>query len=201
MKQPKLAKIFEIVASNLSAEKIPFAVIGALALGIYGLPRYTSDIDLLTEGLFWDRIQTIMNRLGYTCFQKTDMFAQFDSEMGVLGRIDLMFVATQDGKDMLNRRSDIQDDIWGRVPVLQPTDYIILKLMAIANNPDRAGGDEADIAGLLKCFREDVLPENFDPLNQDRVIRFAEKFKQKKRILKLLKDSDTTKPETDGFSL
>jgi len=201
MKTPKLTKILEIITANLLDENIPFAAIGAIALGIYGLPRYTSDIDLLTEGRFSDRIHEIMNRLGYTCFQKTGMFAQFDSEMGVLGRIDLMFVGTQDGKDMLNRCSYIRDEIWGRVPVVQPTDYIILKLMAIANNPDRTGGDERDIVALLECCREDVLPNNFEPLQQDRLIRFAEKFKQKHLIQQLLENTYHVKSQTDDFSL
>ena len=201
MEKPKLTRIFEIIASNLSDEQIPFAVIGALALGIYGLPRYTADIDLLTEDRFRDNIQTIMNRLGYTCFQKTDAFAQFDSEMGVLGRIDFMFLSTQEGKDLLGRRCYVHDDIWGYVPVVQPTDYIILKLMAIANNPGRTGVDEADIANLLKFFREEMLSENFEPLDQDRIILFADKLEQRKRILKLLKNSNSINPETNGFSL
>ena len=129
------------------------------------------------------------------------MFAQFDSEMGVLGRIDFMFVSTQDGIDMLNRCIYIQDDLWGRIPVVQPTDYIILKLMAIANNPDRSGGDEADIVVLLRCCREDMLSDDFEPLQKDRLIQFAEKFKQKKRIQELLENADRAKTQTAGFSL
>lgn len=201
MEKPKLTQIFERIASNLSDEEIPFAAIGAVALGIYGLPRYTADIDLLTENRFWDKIQTKMNQLGYTCFQKTDMFAQFDSEMGMLGRIDFMFVSTQDGRDLLNRRCSIQDDIYGHIQVVQPTDYIVLKLMAIANNPDRASGDEADIANILKSFREDMMSDNFEPLDQDRIIRFADKFDQRKRILMLLKNSGIENSEINGFSL
>lgn len=71
-------------------EQIPYSLIGALALSLYGLPRFTADIDLLTKGRFWPQISPIMKKLGYTCYQKTASFAQFDSEMGVLGKIDFM---------------------------------------------------------------------------------------------------------------
>ena len=67
-----------------------------MALGVYGLPRYTSDIDLLTEAVYWPKIASLMERLEYECYQKTDFFAQFDSEMGIYGKVDFMFVTTQD---------------------------------------------------------------------------------------------------------
>lgn len=198
---PKLAKILEIIASNLSDENIPFAAIGALALGIYGLPRHTSDIDLMVEGRFSDRINKVMRRLGYTCFQETEMFAQYDSELGMLGRIDFMFVSTQDGKEMLSGCIHIRDDLWGQVPVVQPTDYIALKLMSIANNPDRTGSDEADIVALLKGCREDMLPDAFEPLQEDRLNRLSEKFEQKQLIQKLLENVYRKDHHPDRFSL
>ncbi len=201
MEHPKLLSIVKTVSSHLTAEAIPFAAIGAIALGIYGLPRYTADIDLLSESRFADKIRKIMKRLEYTCYQKTEMFVQFDSENGELGRVDFLLVETHDGKELLNRRNEVQDKIWGQVPVIQPSDYIILKLMAIANNPDRAGSDEADIVRLLQCFREDIISENFEQLDRERIIRFADRFNQKKRMLTLFGKMENVSPETNRFSI
>ena len=91
--------MLSIISNNLSEKQIPFCLIGAMALGIYGLPRYTSDIDLLTEENSWPKIASLMERLGYECYQKTDVFAQFDSELGIYGKVDFMFVSTKDGSE------------------------------------------------------------------------------------------------------
>ena len=165
-------------------EQIPCSLNGALALGLYGLPRFTADIDLLVEGRFWSRISLIMEKLGYTCYQKTDSFAQFDSEMGVLGKIDFMFVNTPEGKDILKRSIITGDELIGTYPVIQPTDYIILKLMAIANNPGRSQKDEGDILAVMNLYKNRLIPENFEPLDMDRVYLFAEKFSQKDKAQK-----------------
>ncbi len=50
MSSKKLTNILKIITDNLMQEQIPYSLIGSLALGLYGLPRFTADIDLLTEG-------------------------------------------------------------------------------------------------------------------------------------------------------
>jgi len=181
MSSKKLTNILKIITDNLMQEQIPCSLIGALALGLYGLPRFTADIDLLVEGRFWSRISLIMEKLGYTCYQKTDSFAQFDSEMGVLGKIDFMFVNTPEGKDILKRSIITGDELIGTYPVIQPTDYIILKLMVIANNPDRSQKDEGDILAIMNLYKNRLISEDFEPLDMDRVYLFAEKFGQKEK--------------------
>ncbi len=148
MEAKKLTNMLSIISENLSQEQIPFSLTGAMALGAYGLPRYTSDIDLMTEAVCWPKIAPIMERSGYECYQKTDFFAQFDPEMGIYGKVDFMFVTTQEGSEIINRSVSIEDEIFGKIPVIQPSDYVILKLMAIANNPDRITQDEADLSRL-----------------------------------------------------
>ncbi len=183
----KLTNILEIISENLARKNIPFAVIGAMALGAYGLPRYTADVDLLAEGRYQHQILPIMERLGYTCGQKADTFAQFDSEMGVFGYIDFMFVRTESGKEMLRRCVPLRDELAGTChPVIQPTDYIVLKLMAMANNPDRRLRDEADILEVLRLCSNSLIPEAFEPLNADRIRGFADRFRQRERIEKHL---------------
>jgi len=181
VRSKKLTNILKIITDNLIQEHIPYSLIGALTLSLYGLPRFTADIDILTEARFWPRLSPIMKKLGYTCYQKTKSFAQFDSDMGVLGKIDFMFVSTPEGEDMLKKSILADDELIGTYHVIQPTDYIILKLMAIANNPGRSQKDEGDILAVMNLYKNRLIPENFEPLDMDRVYLFAEKFSQKEK--------------------
>ena len=186
MVSQKLPRVLKIVADNLAENDIPYALIGAFAMSLYGLPKFTADIDLLTEGRFRRLISSMMVRLGYTRFQMTKSFAQFDSELGVLGKIDFMFVNTTDGQDILKRRIIVEDELLGDHPVIQPTDFIILKLMAIANNPKRISKDEGDILDVLKVNEEGLIHEAFGALDWKRIYLFAERFGQLERIESLL---------------
>lgn len=197
----KLNKVLEILARNLTQNKIPFAVIGAIALGLYGLTRFTSDIDLIAEGRLWPEIDSIMERLGYSCYQKTDAFAQFESELGAMGYIDFMFVNTPDGLHILNRRIVVEDELLGKIPVVQPTDYIILKMMAIANNPDRSIKDEADLSAFIQLYQNRLIPDYFEPLDRAKIYLFADRFGQRKLIEKYLNQTSIDKNEDGPFEL
>ena len=201
MTSQKLPNILKIVTDNLTKDQVPYSLIGALALGLYGLPRFTADIDLLTEGRFWSLISGTMERLGYTCYQKTKSFAQFDSELGVLGRIDFMFVNTQEGRDILKRSVLVNNELMGNHPVIQPTDYITLKLMAIANNPDRCSKDEGDILTVFKLYKKGVMPDNFTALEIDRIYPFAERFGLRKKLQEYFDRIFHASDDTGSFEL
>ena len=168
--------MLSIISNNLSKKQIPFCLIGAMALGIYGLPRYTSDIDLLTKDNCWPKISPLMERLGYECYQKTDTFAQFDSELGIYGKVDFMFVSTKDGREIINRSISVKNELFGAIPVIQPSDYVILKLMAIANNPDRSMKDKSDLSGFFDLYKKNLFSKSFDNLDIDRIMNFADRF-------------------------
>ena len=191
MESKKLTNMLSIISENLSQEQIQICLIGAMALGVYGLPRYTSDIDLLTEAVYWPKIALLMPQLGYECYQKTDFFAQFDSEMGIYGKVDFMFVTTQDGRDIISRSVSIEDEIFGKIPVIQPSDYVILKLMAIANNPDRTIQDEADLSRLFDVLRNNLSPKDFDVLDVDRILLFADRFSLRGLMERYLSDNNS----------
>lgn len=201
MPTEKLTKVLEIISQNLTQNKIPFAVVGAIALGLYGFPRFTSDIDLITEGRLWPELDSIMEKLGYSCYQKTDVFAQFESELGAMGYIDFMFVNTPDGLDILNRSVLVEDELLGKVPVVQPTDYIILKMMAIANNPDRSIKDKADISTFITLYRNRLLPDYFESLDMSRISLFADRFGQTKLIDKYFDQVSSDDNEDGPFTL
>ena len=193
-----LSTLLNQVTDRLTHERVPYALIGAMALGRYGLPRFTADIDLLTEGRHWSKISKIMTDLGFACFQKAPSFVQFDSKKERFGNIDFLFVDTPDGVNILTSSVGVDDDILGGHPVVQPTDYLVLKLMAIANNPDRLARDEADILAVLKLADRNLIPEAFQPLDLARLRSFAERFGQTERLKGYLRSVRRKKPNTSG---
>lgn len=188
--KPKIRSVLGVVSRRLTEHDVAYALIGAMALGVYGLPRYTSDIDLLADGDDWQKISTVMESLGYECFQKTRGFAQFDSPLGVYGKIDFMLVGTEDGRRIMGRCIWVDDRLLGNQPVVEPTDYIVLKLMALANNPERGAQDEADIATIIRAYQKETVPEIFGPLNSERLYYYAERFRRVDTIRKYLASID-----------
>jgi len=182
MASQKLVQTLEIVTNEFREKQIPYSLIGALALGLYGAPRFTADIDILSEHSYCDLISSVMENLGYTCYQKTKLFAQFDSEKGTFGRIDFIFVRTPEGKDIIKHSAMVDDEILSNHPVIQPVDYIGLKLMAIANNPTRSLKDDSDILQLLQVAEKGLLPPEFESPDRDRIYYYADRFGQRVRI-------------------
>ena len=88
MTSPKLKNILGILCRKLSDGSVPHALMGALALALYGLPRYTADIDMLSAHPHRKVIKQIMTEMDFACFRETEIFAQFDSELGVYGKTD-----------------------------------------------------------------------------------------------------------------
>ncbi len=201
MTESKLSKMVSILTGRFKERQISFAVIGAMALAAYGVPRFTADIDLLSEIANRALMHSILTEAGFTCFQETEAFAQFDSEMGVYGKVDLMFAITPAGKAILERRIRVSDDLLGSYPVIQPSDYIVLKLMAIANDSSRQVRDEADIVALLKHIRRKDLSDLFEPIQRDRILEFARQFGLEKRMRRFLQDYLDKAPEKNFFVL
>ena len=186
MEKNKLTSMISILSQVFAENHIPVCLIGAFALGFFGLPRHTVDIDFMADSIHWNRILEIMARSGYVCFQKTRSFAQFDSDYDIFGKVDVMLVDTEEGRAMLNRSVWIDAELIGKIRVIQPSDYIVLKLLAIANNKERRLKDESDIAEFFKTVSEFGLSDRFEGLDFRRIRFFAEKFGQDGLIKKYI---------------
>lgn len=197
----KLREILSTLTLHLDESKIPFAAMGAIALGTYGLPRFTADIDLLTDNSRRVAVLKILDEMGFSCFLETEAFAQLDSELGRYGKVDLLFVDTPAGKDILDRRVRVTDDLLGEIPVVQPSDYIILKLMAAANDPSRQARDEGDVASLLKHIRGENLSDLFEPVQRERILEYARRFGLEKRMKQIFLENLDTETRKDRFML
>ena len=195
MTTPKLKQVLSILCDHLSEKRVPHAIIGAMALSLYGMPRFTADIDILSDAQHRKVVLELMKNLDYRCFQDAGNFAQFDSAFGVYGKVDFMFVNADDGRAILERFVDIKDEVIGKVPVVQPTDYAVLKLLAMANSPDQKTRDMADLEILFRSVAAGFLDPSFQPIDIDLLQKFANRFHVSEQLSTLvtLLDSEKTR--------
>ena len=177
MPTTRLRHELSTIGEQLSKAGVPHAMIGAMALAFYGIPRYTADIDLLSDELHRENLLIAMTHMGYECYHHTDLFMQFDRTGGAPGRVDFLLVSTDEGRDILNRSVTLNDELIGRVPVVQPTDYAVLKLMAMANNEERTVHDTADLDQLIKADALGLINDHFAPLDFMHIEKYARRFR------------------------
>ena len=66
---PKIPSILGSVSRQLNAHHVPYALIGAMAMSLYGFSRYTADIDLISDAACWTAISQSMATLGFECLK------------------------------------------------------------------------------------------------------------------------------------
>ena len=132
---------------------VPHALIGGLAVGLYGHPRATKDVDFLVADQAFERVAPIL------------VFRTELKDMARVGVID--FMPLPPDQPALAAFLRIHNDL--EIPVISPEGLIVLKLLA-----DRPQ-DRADIKALLQVGIDEATIADF--LNRHApglVARFAE---------------------------
>ncbi len=145
--------VLEKLLTAFRKQNVRYALIGGLALGVWGVPRGTVDIDFLVHHDDAGKIDAIMQGLGYECKYRTDNVSQYVSRLQVFGEVDFLHAFRTLSLGMLDRAEDRK--IFGEsisVPVLKIEDLIGFKVQAIANNENRRAQDMADIEALLLIY-------------------------------------------------
>lgn len=148
---------FKAVTQNLlsafETDGIRYALIGGFAMGAWGVPRSTVDIDFLIHRSDLQKVHRILTKMGYTCRYQTENVSQFVSSLEVFGEIDILHAFREISLGMLQRAEDrkIFKETMS-IKVLKVEDLIGLKVQAIANDPSRELIDLADIESLLETY-------------------------------------------------
>jgi len=152
---------FKLVFSKLlvafTDQDVRYALIGGFALGAWGVPRGTVDIDFLVHHGDMEKVDTIMGELGYECRYRTENVSQYVSPLQIFGEIDFLHAFRTLSLRMLDRAEDRK--MFGgslSVRVLKIEDLIGFKVQAIANNEARKGMDMADIEALIAFHIADI---------------------------------------------
>ncbi len=165
--------VLERIIQRFNNLDINYALIGGLALGAHGIPRGTVDIDFLVEREDMEKVDVIMNELGYECRYRTENVSQYVSPLRVFGEVDFLHAFRVASIEML-RRAETRKVFNGTmsIKVLRVEDLIGLKLQAIANDESRMSSDLTDIESLLSAHRDiewGLIEEYFSLFGFDKI--------------------------------
>ena len=165
------------IQAALREAGIEHALIGGLALAAHGGGRATVDVDFLAEGERAEDIDRILRGRGYSCLQRNEWVGNYASDSPARGRVDFLFAHRAYGRSML-KRATVHEALGLRVPVVDASDLVGLKVQSSSNDPLRRHRDLADIVWLL---------QNAD-LELDRVRDYFRVFDREKELDALLAD-------------
>ena len=142
--------VLEKLLAAFEEHGVRYALMGGLALGAWGVPRGTVDIDFLVLKDDLEKIDTIMRSLGYELRYRSENVSQFLSPVKIFGEVDYLHAFRSPSLGML-KRAQVRK-LFGEfldVRFLKIEDVIGMKVQAIANNENRKAVDMADIEALL----------------------------------------------------
>lgn len=145
--------VFEKVVQGFHDLKIRYALIGGFALGLWGVPRATVDLDFLIAKEDIPKVDKILKNLGYECRYRSENVSQYVSPLRVFGNIDCLHAFRIASLNMIERAED--KEIFGgatKIKVACPEDLIGLKLQAMRNDSSRREQDFADIKALVSLW-------------------------------------------------
>lgn len=201
MNSQMLQRVLCEIAGTLDSYRTPYALTGSFALKLYGIPRFSVNLELIADKRDREEVTAKLEKVNFHCCNKTEIYSRFESENDICGRVDCMFIHTRDGREMLARRRYATDSAAGAVPVAQPTDYIALKLISMANQPGGSFEDEADIRSVLELYKMDQVPTWCGSFDKERIETFAGKLGQESVVEKLFQEVFAPPPSSEMFVL
>lgn len=150
---------------------VDHALIGGMALAMWGLNRATGDVDFLVESAQRDATEKALHDLGFQVFASTNEVLQLQG----LGRVDILFAQRPLSRQML---TDAKILPGMKLKYLLAEDLIGLKIQAYKNDPRRELQDKADIQNLIRKNPQ---------MDFNRIKQYAELFNEWEVIQQLQK--------------
>ena len=96
-----LGRTLALVANAFAAERIPFGLIGGMALSALGVPRATGDVDFLVDGTRADDADRLLTGQRYRAIHRSAEAANYVPGDTALCRVDLLFANRPPSRAML----------------------------------------------------------------------------------------------------
>ena len=158
--------VVEKIINAFKDADIRYALMGGVALGLWGVPRATVDVDFLVNKDDMGKVNEIMTGLGYNLVYQSENVSQYVSPDNVFGEVDFLHAFREISIGMLQRTETKQlFDSTVSINVLKIEDLIGLKLQAMTNDESRKAVDLSDIKSLIALHKSainwSVLEEYF----------------------------------------
>ncbi len=171
------------VSAQLDASGCRWAVIGGLAVGIYGAPRTTVDIDILIDGACAGRLEEMLGGLGYGLVYRWEESSHFAPTCAERCPLDFLHARRPHSLGMLARAHRVALAEEGLlVPVVEMEDLIGLKVQAMVNDPDRRRGE---LVGMRELFEAAATLQR--PVDMGRVREYFALFGEEKELQEILR--------------
>jgi hypothetical protein len=149
--------VIEKLLTAFKNENIHYALIGGFALGAWGIPRATVDIDFLVNRDDLEKVHRIMTEMGYECPYRTENVSQYVSARRALGEVDYLHAFREISVGMIQRAAEkklFNETV--SIKVLKTEDLIGLKVQAMANDESRKAIDLSDIETLMALYKKEM---------------------------------------------
>jgi hypothetical protein len=88
---------------------------GGMALGAWGVPRGTVDVDFLVHHEDMEKVDGIMQELGYECRYRSENVSQYISPLKVFGEVDFLHAFRTPSLSMLQRAEEKNSSMKQRI--------------------------------------------------------------------------------------
>ena len=136
------------VVVELDHARLPFALIGGLALAAHRVVRATSDVDLLVRAEDAPQFARIVEKLGYRCLHESADAANY---LRGDERLDVLLASRAIARGLLES-AQARHTPFGDLRVVSAEGLIAFKLQALVNDPRRTR-DLEDIRQLMRANR------------------------------------------------
>lgn len=145
----KFAEVLQAVAGFLDHQEARYAVIGGVALVMYGLPRTTLDLDLVVDFAFQDRLIQWLEERGYQTVHRSSGYSNHTHSDPDWGDLDFVYVRGETAEKLFAACRRVKGPGGLEAPVPSPEHLAALKVVSLKNDPDRAFRDQEDLRFLL----------------------------------------------------
>lgn len=169
------ATVLQTVVDFLERQNTRYAVIGGVAIVMYGLPRTTLDLDFVVESKTQEDLVHWLESLGYRTLHRSSGYSNHSHPEPVWGELDFVYVRGETAEKLFSGCQQAPGPGGLIVPVPRPEHLVALKVVAMKNDPERTFREQEDIRFLLSLpgvdrrevrgyFERYGLTEHFDEL-------------------------------------
>lgn len=141
--------VLGVVSSFLDKQEYRYAVIGAVAIAAYGLPRTTVDLDFVVEAPAQDDLIRFLESCGYQTLHRSSGYSNHRHPDPTWGSVDFVYVGGETSQDLFAAARLSQGPGGLSMPLPKPEHLAALKVLAMKNDPSRVLQDMADIGFLI----------------------------------------------------
>ena len=142
--------VLDRVDAFLTSRGWRFALVGGVALAVYGNPRLTLDLDLVTEADAQEALVAWMESAGYATLYRSSGFSNHLHASREWGRVDFVYVGNETASRLFAGVEVVPGPAGRPVPVPRKEHLIAMKVQAMKNDPTRTLQEMADVGYLLK---------------------------------------------------